>query len=462
MLSPQEIADCRIDFKTYIKEIFKHHYRIEFIFKPHHEILINAMEQVVTGDIQNLIINMPPRHGKTEIAIVMFCSWCFGNFPDSKFINASVSATLSQENAIKVRDVLRSDIFNVIYPDFELKKDKNAADHFKNIDGGEFYSCGAGGGIIGHGFGGAIDDGLFHGAGIIDDPMEAMDAYSVVKRNKINTWCRQGFKSRANHRTSPKILIMQRLHELDLSAFLAGGGSGEEWYSIVIPILDEDGEPIWDDKYSKEDLESIKKADPYFFESQLMQQPTPIGGGIFKDSYWSFYKKLPVIISKRIYADTALKTKESNDYSVFQCWGKSQNGQIYLLDQVRGKWESPELLIQARAFYLKHNVGYAHVNAFKIEDKASGTGLIQSLKREGLPIVAIPRNIDKVTRARDCTGLLSSGNVFLPEDWEGLSDYLSEFTAFPNSKHDDQVDPTMDAIEDFLRNDTIDYAEMFK
>ena len=118
--------------------------------------------------------------------------------------------------------------------------------------------------------------------------------------------------------------------------------------------------------------------------------------------------------------------------------------------------------INAKAFYNKHNVGYAHVNAFKIEDKASGTGLIQSLRRDGLPIVAIPREKDKVTRARDSTGLLQSGNVFLPEDAEWLTDYLAEFGSFPNAKHDDQVDPTMDAIEDFLRVDTIDYSEMFK
>ena len=292
--------------------------------------------------------------------------------------------------------------------------------------------------------------------------MEAMDAYSPVKRDKINTWLSQGFRSRANHRLSPKILIMQRLHELDPSAFLMEGGSGEYWHSIIIPILDENDNPIWPEKFSKEDLEKLKKADPYFFQSQLMQSPTPIGGGIFKDEYWRFYKDLPVIVSKRIFGDTALKTKEHNDYSVFQCWGKSKEGQIYLLDQVRGKWEAPELAIQAKAFYNKHNVGYAHVNAFKIEDKASGTGLIQTLKREGLPIVAIPRDTDKVTRANDSVGLLASGNVYLPEDAPWLTDYLAEFSIFPNAKHDDQVDPTMDAIEDFLRIDIIDYSEMFK
>ena len=194
----------------------------------------------------------------------------------------------------------------------------------------------------------------------------------------------------------------------------------------------------------------------------MEQRPAPIGGGIFKDEYWRFYKDLPTIVSKRIFGDTALKTKEMNDFSVFQCWGKSKEGQIYLLDQVRGKWEAPELKIQAKAFYNKHNVGYAHVNAFKIEDKSSGTGLIQSLRREGLPIVEIPRDTDKVTRANDSVGLLASGNVYLPEDAPWLSDYLAEFSIFPNAKHDDQVDPTMDAIEDFLRVDTIDYSEMFR
>jgi predicted phage terminase large subunit-like protein len=137
-----------------------------------------------------------------------------------------------------------------------------------------------------------------------------------------------------------------------------------------------------------------------------------------------------------------------NDYSVFQCWGYTITKQAVLLDMVRGKWEAPDLLVQARAFWNKHagTKNQGALRAMKVEDKASGTGLIQTLKREGIPILDIQRNIDKVTRALDAAPYIESGNVILPQQASWLSDYLSEFSAFPNGAHDDMVDPTMDAI----------------
>jgi len=156
-----------------------------------------------------------------------------------------------------------------------------------------------------------------------------------------------------------------------------------------------------------------------------------------------------------------MKTKEQNDYSVFQCWGESFEGQAVMLDQIRGKWEAPELLIQARAFWNKHKAGNnGNLRAFKVEDKASGTGLIQTLKREGMPIVGIQRSVDKITRAMDAAPMMQSGNVSLPQNAPWLADYLSEFSAFPNGSHDDQVDPTMDAIQDILTKRTIDYRNL--
>jgi predicted phage terminase large subunit-like protein len=146
-----------------------------------------------------------------------------------------------------------------------------------------------------------------------------------------------------------------------------------------------------------------------------------------------------------------MKTKEQNDYSVFECWGKTKEGKAVMLDMVRGKWEAPELLIQARAFWAKHRaMENGTLRAMKVEDKASGTGLIQTLKREGVPVIPIQRNIDKVTRAMDVAPQIQAGNVLLPQTAPWLSDLLAEASVFPNGAHDDQLDPMMDAISDML------------
>lgn len=174
-------------------------------------------------------------------------------------------------------------------------------------------------------------------------------------------------------------------------------------------------------------------------------------GGMFKDEWWQYYTAPPAMEYRTIYADTAQKTGQGNDYTVFELWGKTRNGQAVFLDMIRGKWESPELLVQARAFWAKHKPGAAPLRAFKVEDKVSGTGLIQTLKREGIPMLAIQRDRDKVTRAHDASPLVESGNVLLPRDAPWLSDFLAEASAFPLGAHDDMVDPMMDAVTDMLQ-----------
>ncbi|MFD2439754.1 phage terminase large subunit [Paracoccus kondratievae] len=181
----------------------------------------------------------------------------------------------------------------------------------------------------------------------------------------------------------------------------------------------------------------------------------PRGGGILKDEWWRYWTALPEIEWRAIYADTAQKAKESSDYSVFQCWGRSKAGQAVLLDQIRGKWEAPELLAQARAFWAKHKAvqGLGSLRAFKIEDKSSGTGLIQQFKREGgVPVIGIPRvaGQDKVTRAMDAAPSIEAGQVLLPQSASWLSDFLAEASAFPNGAHDDQLDPSFDAVADIV------------
>jgi predicted phage terminase large subunit-like protein len=250
---------------------------------------------------------------------------------------------------------------------------------------------------------------------------------------------------------------MQRLHEEDLSGWLLNGGNGEKWDHLCIEAVTPEGKSFWpgNSNFTLDNLQRKEKANAYVYAGQYLQRPSPPGGGIFKDDWWRFYVVPPEIEYRAIYADTAQKTKEHNDYSVFQCWGKTKTGQAVLLDQMRGKWEAPELLVKARAFWNKHHAetGKGALRAFKVEDKVSGTGLIQTLKKEGMPMIAIQRDKDKVIRAYDAAPYIESGNVLLPERAPWLSDYMAEFSAFTPTdthKHDDQIDPTMDAIADMV------------
>lgn len=208
------------------------------------------------------------------------------------------------------------------------------------------------------------------------------------------------------------------------------------------------------DRFPQSVIDRDKKAlGTYAWAGQMQQRPTPAGGGIFKDQWWQYYTQAPRTEWRAIYADTAQKTGQKNDYSVLECWGKSKAGQAVLLDLIRGKWEAPELQQQARAFWEKHNAvpDMGPLRKLAIEDKVSGTGLIQTLKREGLPVIAIPRDRDKEMRAHDAAPMIEAGNVLLPQHAPWLSDFLTEATAFPNGSHDDMLDPMMDAVADMLQ-----------
>jgi predicted phage terminase large subunit-like protein len=232
-------------------------------------------------------------------------------------------------------------------------------------------------------------------------------------------------------------------------------------YTHAIPIEHNLSKgPLWEYKHNETDIKRIEKADPYVKSAQYDQEPAPKGGSIFKTEWWRYYDLLPYCFHKIITADTGQKVKSTNDFSVFQCWGKAREG-IFLIDQIRGKWEAPDLLQQARSFYMKHNAGKLHVSQFYIEDKSSGSSLIQTLRRANdqrydkihIPVCDIQRNTNKVVRAHGVVGYISAGYVHLPNNVEWLSDYVTEFSKFTplmNHKHDDQIDPTMDAIEKLL------------
>jgi predicted phage terminase large subunit-like protein len=429
--------------------MFKARKGVELLSNWHQEAICSALERVVIGDCKRLIINIPPRSGKTEIAVINYLAWCMGNFPDSEFIHASYSKRLATSNAYNVRAMMQHEVYKQIFDHTSIKSDSSAKDEFRTDQGGIVYATGAEGTITGYGAGKMRD--TFGGAIVIDDPHKAGEANSDTMRANVIDWFSTTMESRKNRPDTPIIVIMQRLHEEDLSGWLLGGGNGEEWEHLNISAEPESGVSFWPEQFPIEDLKRKEESNSYVYAGQYLQRPAPIGGGIFKDEWWQYYNGTPDFKWRGIYVDTAMKTKEQNDFSVFQCWGLTANNKAYLIDMVRGKWEAPELLAQARAFYAKHRQEKnGTLRYMKVEDKASGTGLIQTLQREGVNVMAIQRNVDKVTRAYDAAPSVEAGHVYLPKSESFVSDILREATQFPNGAHDDCLDPLMDAISDML------------
>ena len=448
-MTPNEIAANRSDLLTFISTMFEA--RKGAPIKPnwHQGAICSALERVVIGKCNRLIINIPPRSGKTEFAVINFIAWCMGNFPESEFIHASYSKRLAAANTYAVRAMMQHETYLKIFDHTELAGDSKAKDEFRTSHGGIVYATGAEGTITGYGAGGMTE--RFKGAIVIDDPHKAGEANSATMRKNVIDWFGTTMESRKNNPNTPIIVIMQRLHENDLTGWLLSGGNGEQWEHLNIPAIQPDGTSFWPEQFPIDMLERLKASNSYVFSGQYMQKPAPMGGGIFKADWLRYYSTVPELTHRMIYADTAMKTGQENDYSVFQHWGKAKDGKIYLLDMIRGKWEAPQLLAEARAFWDKSRASHlGTLRKMMIEDKASGTGLIQQMKQAGIPVGGIQRNRDKVTRAYDTAPQVEAGNVLLPERHQHLSDLLHELTTFPVAAHDDTVDPLMDAVQDML------------
>lgn len=411
---------------------------------------------LISGNRPKLVIQAPPQHGKS-VQIVEFISWLLGKNPDIRTIYTSFSERLGIRANLATQRAIGSSKYKGVFPGTTIPEKNSVTISGQKLRNREIIE------ILNH-------DGYFRNTtvrgsitgesldlGIIDDPIRGrQDANSEAVRNAAWDWFTDDFFTRFSEEAG-LLAILTRWHVDDPIGRLIDTDPTVKVLSYpAIAICDEDnrkeGEALFPEHKSIEFLEDRKRVmSAANFEALYQQNPIVVGGEMFKNSWWKYYKVLPKIVMKAIYADTAIKVKESNDFSVFQCWGKTESGQAYLIDQVRGKWEAPELLVQCRSFYNKHRSSDGcHISAVKVEDKASGTQLIQTLSREGMPIVGIPRIVDKVTRAHGASPFIESGNVFIPEGVDWLSDYLTEFSQFPNGVHDDQIDPTMDAIEDIL------------
>lgn len=475
-------ALCERDHLFFTRYFFRHRQGIKFRVNWHHHRIAEVVEDVIAGRRKNVVINVPPGSSKTEMVAVNFIARGLAKNPKARFLHISYSDDLALLNSETAREIVQSDEYQALWPlaiadDAKSKKRWNVVVDGKKAGG--VYAVSLGGQITGFRAGHMAEG--FQGAIIIDDPLKVEDAYSKTNRDKANRKLLSTVKSRKANPDTPIIVIMQRLAEEDPTGFIRSGGMPGEWEFIEIPALidqayieslperyramaedgeqDEDGRfSYWPYKEPLDDLLALEKADRYVFSGQYMQRPSPLGGGIIRSGSFGRYAVLPELLKRVIYVDTAQKTKERNDYSVFECWGMGKNGRIYLIDLMRGKWEAPELKRQAIDFWNKHLAwGDIHSCALVkmfVEDKASGTGLIQDIRASGaIPIEGIERHIDKLTRVMDVVSYIESGYVYIPDSAPWVSDFTREcdaFTADDTHAHDDQIDPMVDAINDLL------------
>jgi predicted phage terminase large subunit-like protein len=408
---------------------------------------------VINGKTKRLIINIPPRYGKTELAVKAFIAYGLAINPSSKFIHLSYSDDLALDNSSQAKEYIESDSFQSLWP-MSLKKDAQGKKKWFNEQGGGVYATASGGAITGFGAG-VADSKIFSGAIIIDDPLKPDDAFSEVKRKAVNERYNNTIRSRVNDRETPIIVIMQRLHEDDLSGYLLNGGSGEVWEHLCLPALNENNEPLWKEKHTFQELETIRQGSRYTFAGQYMQTPAPEEGGEWRKEWFQIIDKSQVPIHSlkwELLIDGAYTKNTSNDPSGFQI-GAKWNDSYVIYSSIDKYLEMPELI----KFLPNHiESSGVRVSISLVEPKASGKSIQQLIKQQtSLNIAEINTpfvNQSKIENARACSPYIESGRVFLIKgSWN--EPFLNQVGTFPNAKHDEHIDLTCYGIErNLMRN----------
>jgi predicted phage terminase large subunit-like protein len=420
------------------------------------EAVTHALEKVVRGETTRLIVNIPPRHLKSICASVALPAFLLGHDPTKKVICVSYSDDLAVKFSNDCRAVMQSDWYKRTFPQTQIDRAKNTETEFRTTKRGYRLATSVGGTLTGRG-GNTI---------LIDDPIKPQDAQSEAIRTKTTQWYENTLLSRLDDKVRGSIvLVMQRLHLDDLAGHLLEKGGFEH---LCLPAIAEQRESMAlghgrthirevDDVLdpSREPLSALSqlRADmtPLAFSAQYQQRPIPLEGNIIKREWLRYFKgNLPrqpgdyFVISW----DTAMKKSELADYSVGTVWHVQNRGRKNnLVDIVRGRFEYPELVTQAVALWKKWKFE-GHTTHLAIEDKGSGSSLIQSLKRECIYSYYKPKlDGDKVMRLTAQAAEFYAGSVHLREDAPWLGDVVAELLGFPGVRHDDQVDSISQALD---------------
>lgn len=446
---------CENSLLFYARYIYKEVHGKNFIISNHFVIIADYLTRVFNLEISRLIINIPPRYGKTELAIKIFVSWCLAKTSTAKFIHLSYSDALALDNSAQTKEYIQSDAFQKLWG-MDLKRDAQSKGKWFNEFGGGMYATASGGAITGFGAGSTAIDNNFGGAIIIDDPLKPDDAFSEVKRTTVNDRYNNTIRSRVNSRETPIILIMQRLHEEDLSGYLLDGGSGEEWDHLCLPALDKNNNPLWEQKHTFKELENIRQANRYTFAGQYMQTPAPDEGGEWKKEWFDVVdkKEFPLNSVKwELIIDGAYTKNTSNDPTGYQIGGVHESNYV-IYSSVDRYLELPELLKDIPKFIESSGL---NISLILIEPKASGKSLKQMIQSKfSFPVSEIKTdfvNNSKIENVRMCSNYVEGGRVKLIKgSWN--ESFLNQVGTFPNAKHDEHIDLTCYGIERNLLNRT--------
>lgn len=424
-----------------------------FMPAAHIDTLHRELTRAVSMPGARLIVTMPPRHSKSLNVSEHLPAWFLGNHPDKRVIAASHTASLAYTFSRRVRNKISDPRWP--FPGIAVADDKGAVSAW-DIAGrlGGYVSVGVGGSPTG------VGADLI----LIDDPIRSQqDADSQTVRDALWEWYQGTLYTRLEPGGSI-VLTATRWHDDDLTGRLldAQQHGGDQWRHIHMPAIDDDGNPLWPERWSIESLERIRQAvGTKVFESQYQGRPVPGEGGTFKHEWWQRYRELPQIVGIDIAVDSAFKTGTANDYSAFSAWARSAAGDAYLVNVWRERVAFPDLI----------RLGYTAADwcagsfpdvesLLAVEDQASGQSAIQMWQSgeygRSLSVVAVPvaGQGSKLSRAESVTPFVEGGRAYIPEDgaFPWLADWLTEHDRFPSGKHDDMVDTTAIALSRLMQS----------
>ena len=441
----KEKEASREDFLTFVKKMWP-----AFIGGKHHEIMADAFERVANGDLKRLIINMPPRHTKSEFASFLFPAWFLGRYPEKKIIQTAHTAELAVGFGRKVRNLIGQEDFQQVFPGIELSSDSKAAGRWNTNKRGDYFAIGVGGAVTGKGA-----DVL-----IIDDPHSeqeaALGAYNPEVYDKVYEWYTSGPRQRLQPGGSI-IIVMTRWSTRDLTGKIIKSVTQREgvddWEIIELPAIMPSGDPLWPEFWPLDQLEALKAELPVSkWSAQYQQDPTSEEGALIKREWWQEWEKdNPPACEAIIQSwDTAFLKTQRADYSACTTWGVFQHPNesgdlqpnLILLDAYKEKLEFPEL---KRAAYDKY--WEFEPDQMIVEAKASGSPLIFELRAMGIPVTEFTpsRGQDKIARVNAVSDLFASGVIWCPPTrW--ADEVIEECAAFPAGDNDDLVDSTTQAL----------------
>ena len=419
-----------------------------FIEGRHHKIMAEAFERVARGELKRLIVNMPPRHTKSEFASYLLPAWFLGQYPDKKIIQTAHTAELSVGFGRKVRNLVDSDDYKTIFPKVALRADSKAAGRWSTSQGGEYFAIGVGGAVTGKGA-----DLL-----IIDDPHSEQEGQSIDPSvfDKVYEWYTSGPRQRLQP-GGAIVVVMTRWHKRDLTGQIIKSSVQREgvdaWEVIEFPAIMPSGSPLWPEFWPMKELESLRNELPATkWSAQYQQNPTSEEGALVKREWWKRWEEddpppCEFIIQSW---DTAFLKTQRADFSACTTWGvfyrPDDDGitqpNVILMDAYKERLEFPELKKTAYDFYQ-----HWQPEAFVVEAKAAGTPLIFELRAMGIPVSEYTpsRGNDKISRVNAVSDLFASGIIWAPETrW--AEEVIEEFAAFPAGEHDDLVDSSTQAL----------------